>query len=133
MRIGCLPKGQYCAQGRCSIVKMLHWYAALITGRAGFETKGRTMKNIVSKSVVLGALMTGGLVAGCAQMGSSSTPTADMPEVSDQRVCEIQRQWNRMSPDEQTAALNYHLRTLTRQYGQDDVEKLRARVRSARC
>ena len=66
-------------------------------------------------------------------MQSSSTPTADMPDVSDQRVCEIQRQWNRMSPDEQTAALNYHLRTLTRQYGADDVEKLRARVRSARC
>jgi len=56
-----------------------------------------------------------------------------MPEVSDQRVCEIQRQYSSMSPDEQSAALNYHLRTLNRQYDNNDVANLRRRVQSARC
>ncbi len=38
-----------------------------------------------------------------------------------------------MTPDEQTAALNYHLRTLTRQYDKEDLAALRRRVQSARC
>ena len=92
------------------------------------------MKKIVSMPVMLGTLLAGGLVAGCGSMqSSSSAQTSPMPEVSDQRVCEIQRQWTSMTPDEQTAALNYHLRTLTRQYDKEDLAALRRRVQSARC
>ena len=88
-------------------------------------------KNSVPAPVVFASLVVGALMAGCSSMGGSQTTA--MPDVDDKRVCEIQRQWTAMSPDEQSAALNYHLRTLGRTYDKADIEALRQRVRTAKC
>ena len=92
------------------------------------------MKNIVPRPVFVAALVTGVLIAGCNTMGGSpAQPTTPMPDIDTQRVCEIQRQWNSMSPDQQVAVLNYHLRSLQRTYGENEIDALRQRVRTTRC
>jgi hypothetical protein len=90
-------------------------------------------KNAIPRPVVLASLCAGLLIAGCSSMGGSSSETVAAPVIDDKRVCEIQRQWNNMSPDEQTAALNYHLRAAYAKYDKADVDALRQRVRSTRC
>ena len=91
------------------------------------------MNNIVPRPAFVAALVAGVLMAGCAPMGGSSAQTTPMPDVDTQRVCEIQRQWNSMSFDQQSAALNFHLRNMARTYSQEDIEALRQRVRTTKC
>jgi hypothetical protein len=91
------------------------------------------MKTNVPSPVAGLALVASVLIAGCGNMGQQSSQTVDMPAVEQQRICEIQRQWNAMSPDEQSAALNFHMRNLARTYSQQDIDALRQRVRTAKC
>ena len=90
------------------------------------------MKTNVPSPVAAVALVASVLIAGCGHMGQNSQ-TVEMGPVDQQRVCEIQRQWNAMSADEQAAALNFHLRNMSRTYNKEDVEALRQRVRTAKC
>ena len=91
------------------------------------------MKSLVPSPVFAATLMAGALMAGCAPMGGSSGQATAMPQVDSQRVCEIQRQWTRMSPDEQTAALSFHMRNTLSQYSSEDVAALRRRVQTEKC
>jgi hypothetical protein len=91
------------------------------------------MKRIVPAPVIVAGLVASVLTAGCSSMGQGSRETTAMPEVETQKVCEIQRQWTRMAPDEQSAALNYHLRTLSATYNKEDIDALRQRVRTTKC
>ena len=90
------------------------------------------MKTNVPSPFVAVALAAGFFVAGCDTMGTRAQ-TSEMPAVDTQRVCEIQRQWNSMSADEQAAALNFHLRSMARTYNKEDIDALRQRVRTTKC
>ncbi len=87
------------------------------------------MKNQYRRTLIVAAVAAGATLVGCAV----PTQNLAMPEVDTATVCDIQGRWNRMSPDEQTAALNYQVRRVQQTYSAADVDALRQRVRTQKC